>query len=108
MSTDQAMLNRLCDQMSVDTDLIKAELKQSIDSICRIFRKRSICNQIKDIEHILADNPSKTSYQKRVLRQLRADCKTRQSWPYRVLSNLGIEIMLGKVKRLCMHHKVGV
>ena len=56
------MLNRLRDQMSVDTDLIKAELKQSIDSICRIFRKRSIFNQIKDIEHILADNPSKTSY----------------------------------------------
>ena len=91
VSTDQVMLNRLRDQMSVDTDLIKAELKQSIDSICRIFRKRSICNQIKDIEHILADNPSKISYQKRVLRQLRADYKTRQSWPYRVLSNLGIE-----------------
>ena len=76
--------------MSVDTDLIKAELKQSIDSIFRIFRKRSICNQIKDIEHILADNPIKISYQKRVLRQLRDNYKTRQSWPYRVLSNLGI------------------
>ena len=85
------MLNRLRDQMSVDADLIKAELKQSIDSICRIFCKRSICNQIKDIVHILADNPSKTSYQKRVLRQLRAGYKTCQSWPYHVLSDLGIE-----------------
>ena len=56
VSTDQVMLNRLRDQMSVDTDLIKAELKQSVDSSCRIFRKRSICNQIKDIEHILLES----------------------------------------------------
>ena len=77
--------------MFVDADLINAELKQSIDSLCRIFRKRSVYNQIKDIEHILADNPIKISYQKRALRQLSDDYKTRQSWPYRVLSNLGIE-----------------
>ena len=62
MSNDQVILNRLRDQISVDTDLIKAKSKQSIDSICRIFHKHSVFNQIKDIDHILADNPSKTSY----------------------------------------------
>ena len=90
VSTDQVMLNRLHEQMSVDLDLVKAELKQSINSIYGIFRKRSICNQIKDVERIFAGHPSKVSYQKTVLRQLRSDYKIRQSWPYRLLHSMGI------------------
>ena len=90
VSTDQVMLNRLHDQMSVDLDLVKAELKQSINNIYGIFRKRSICDQIKDVDSILAGHPSKVSYQKRVLRQLRSDYKIRQSWPYRLLNSMGI------------------
>ena len=91
VSTDRVMLNRLRDQMSIDLDLVKAELKQSINGIYGVFRKRSICSQIKDIERILANNPSKISYQKRVLRQLRSDYKIRQSWPSRLLNSVGID-----------------
>jgi flagellar biosynthesis regulator FlbT len=88
---DQVMLNRLREQMSVDLNSVKAELRQSINSIYGVFRKRSIHNQIKDIEKILADKPSKISYQKRVLRQLRSDYKIRQSWPSRLLNRVGID-----------------
>lgn len=91
LKTDQAMLNRLRDQMSIDSNLVKAELRQSINSIYGIFRQRSIRHQIKDIECILAANPSKISYQKRVLRQLRSDYKIRQSWPSRLLNSVGID-----------------
>ena len=91
VSTDQVMLNRLREQMSVDLNSVKAELRQSINSIYGVFRKRSIHNQIKDIEKILADKPSKISYQKRVLRQLRSDYKIRQSWPSRLLNRVGID-----------------
>ena len=91
VSTDQVMLNRLREQMSVDLSSVKAELKQSINSIYGVFRKRSIHNQIKDIEKILADKPSKISYQKRVLRQLRSDYKIRQSWHSRLLNRVGID-----------------
>ena len=91
LKTDQAMLNRLRDQMSIDSNLVKAELRQSINSIYGIFRQRSIRHQIKDIECFLAANPSKISYQKRVLRQLRSDYKIRQSWPSRLLNSVGID-----------------
>lgn len=91
LKTDQAMLNRLRDQMSIDSNLVKAELRQSINSIYGIFRQHSIRHQIKDIECILAANPSKISYQKRVLRQLRSDYKIRQSWPSRLLNSVGID-----------------
>jgi hypothetical protein len=89
--TDQSMLDRLREQMSVDLDVVKAELKQSIDNIYGVFRKRSICNQIKDVERILDIDPRKISYQKRVLRQLRSDFKVRQSWPSRLLNSVGID-----------------
>jgi hypothetical protein len=85
------MLNRLREQMSVDLSSVKAELKQSRNSIYGVFRKRSIHNQSKDIEKILADKSSKISYQKRVLRQLRSDYKIRQSWLSRLLNRVGID-----------------
>ena len=91
LSTDQVMLDRLRDQMSVDLGLAKAELKRSINNIYGGFRKHSICNQIKDIERILAASPSKISYQKRVLRQLKSDYKARQTWPSRLLNRVGID-----------------
>ena len=91
LSTDQVMLDRLHDQMSVDLGLAKAELKRSINNIYGVFRKHSICNQIKDIERILAASPSKISYQKRVLRQLKSDYKVRQTWPSRLLNRVGID-----------------
>jgi hypothetical protein len=91
LSTDQVMLDRLRDQMSVDLGLAKAELKWSINNIYGVFRKHSICNQIKDIERILAASPSKIGYQKRVLRQLKSDYKARQTWPSRLLNRVGID-----------------
>ena len=77
--------------MFVDLGLDKAELKRSINSIYGVLRQHSICNQIKDIERILAASPSKISYQKRVLRQLKSDYKARQNWPSRLLNRVGID-----------------
>lgn len=91
VSTDQVMLNRLREQMTVDLSVVKAELKQSINSIYGVFRNCSIHNQIKDIEKTLADKPSKISCQKRVLRQLRSDYKILQSWPSRLLNRVGFD-----------------
>ena len=91
LSTDQVMLDRLRDQMSVDLGLAKAELRRSINNIYGVFRKHSICNQIKDIERILAASPSKISYRKRVLRQLKSDYKARQTWSSRLLNRVGID-----------------
>ena len=62
LTTDQIMLDRLREQMSVDLGLTKAELKRSINSIYGVFRQYSICNQIKDVERVLAANPGKISY----------------------------------------------
>ena len=59
--------------MSIDLGLAKAKLKRSINDIYGVFRKYSVCNKIKDVESILATNPSKISHPKRVLRQLKAD-----------------------------------
>ncbi len=89
VSIDRVMLDRLRDQISEDS-VVKAELKKSIDTIYALFRDSSMRQQIKDVERVLANNPSKISYQKRVLHQLRADYKYRQSWPNKLLSKLGI------------------
>ena len=77
--------------MFVDLGLDKAELKRSINSIYGVFRQHSIYNQIKDVERILAANPGKISYQKRVLRQLKSDYKARQTWPSRLLNRVVID-----------------
>ena len=90
VSVDQVMLDRLRHQMSVSPDLVKAELKQSIDGIYGVYFKRSIRNEINDIESLLAANPERISYQKRALRQLKSDYKIRQSWYYRLMKKMGI------------------
>ena len=90
LSIDQVMLGRLRHQMSVSLDSVKAELKKSIYDIYAVYLKRSIRNQMNDIESILATNPERVSYQRRALRQLRADYQIRRSWPYRLMKGVGL------------------
>ena len=73
LSTCQVMLDRLCQQMSVDLAFVKAELKRNINNIYGVFHKHPVCNQIKDFERVLDTSLSKISYQKKGVTSISSD-----------------------------------
>ena len=80
MSMDRSMLNRLRHNVAADPEAVKQELLESVQRIQRVYRKRTINREISEVRQLLAADPHKVSYQKRVLRLLRNDFKFRQSW----------------------------
>ena len=80
MSMDRSMLNRLRHNVAADPEAVKQELLESVQRIQRVYRKRTINREISEVRQLLAADPRKVSYQKRVLRLLRNDFKFRQSW----------------------------
>ena len=80
MSLDRSMLNRLRDDVGGDPESAKQELRNSVARIQNVYRKRTIDREIRDTEQLLATDPHKVSYQKRVLKLLRRDFEARQSW----------------------------
>ena len=80
MSLDRSMLNRLRDNVGGDPESAKEELRNSVARIQNVYRKRTIDREIRDTEQLLASDPHKVSYQKRVLKLLRRDFEARQSW----------------------------
>ena len=80
MSLDRSMLNRLRDNVAADPEAVKQELLESVQRIQHIYRKRTINREISEVRQLLATDPHKVSYQKRVLKLLRNDFKFRRSW----------------------------
>ena len=60
--------------------MAKQELRDSVERIQNVYRKRTIDREIRDTEQLLASDPHKVSYQKRVLKLLRQDFQFRRSW----------------------------
>ena len=80
MSLDRSMLNHLRGACGGDPEAAKQELRNSVERIQTVYRKRTIDREIRDTEQLLASDPQKVSYQKRVLKLLRRDFEARQSW----------------------------
>ena len=80
MSLDRSMLNQLRDNVDGDPEAAKRDLRGSVEKIQKVYRNRTIKREIKAIQQLLASDPYKISYQKRVLKLLRHDFQFRQSW----------------------------
>ena len=80
MALDRSMLDRLRSNVEVDPEVAKQELRDSVVKIQRIFRDRTIRSEINAMQQLLASDPRKVSYQKRVLKLLRQDFQSRRSW----------------------------
>ena len=74
------MLDRLRGNVEVDPEIAKQELRDNVVKIQRIFRDRTIRSEINAMQQLLASDPRKVSYQKRVLKLLRQDFQSRRSW----------------------------
>ena len=85
MALDRSMLDRLRGNVEVDPEVAKQELRDSVVKIQRIFRDRTIRSEINAMQQLLASDPRKVSYQKRVLKLLRQDFQSRRSWLGRFL-----------------------
>ena len=80
MSLDRSMLDRLRANVEGDSEVAKQALRDSVVKIQRIFRDRTIRSEINAMQQLLASDPRKVSYQKRVLKLLRQDFQFRCSW----------------------------
>ena len=80
MSLDRSMLDHLRGNVEDDPEEAKQELRKSVERIQDVYRKHTINREIRDIGKLLASDPHKVSYQKRVLKLLRRDFEARQSW----------------------------
>ena len=80
MSLDRSMLKHLRDNVDGDPEAAKQELRESVVKIQKVYRKRTIAREIGATQQLLASDPHKVSYQKRVLKLLRGDFKFRRSW----------------------------
>ena len=80
MVLDRSMLDRLRGNVEVDPEVAKQELRDSVVKIQRIFRNRTIRSEVNTMQQLLASDPRKVSYQKRVLKLLRQDFQSRRSW----------------------------
>ena len=80
MSLDRSMLDHLRGNVQDDPEQAKQELRNSVERIQSVYRKHTIDREIRGIEKLLASDPHKVSYQKRVLKLLRRDFEARQSW----------------------------
>ena len=80
MSLDRSMLDHLRDNVDGDPEAAKQELRESVVKIQKVYRHRTIDREIRATQQLLASDPHKVSYQKRVLKLLRGDFKFRRSW----------------------------
>ena len=80
MALDRSKLDHLRGNVEVDPEVAKQELRDSVVKIQRIFRDRTIRSEINAMQQLLASDPRKVSYQKRVLKLLRQDFQSRRSW----------------------------
>ena len=80
MTLDRSMLEHLRGNVDGDPEVAKQELLDSVVRIQNVYRKRTIDREIRDTEQLLASDPHKVSYQKRVLKLLRQDFQFRRSW----------------------------
>ena len=80
MSLDRSMLDHLRDNVDGDPEAAKQELRDSVVKIQKVYRHRTIDREIRATQQLLASDPHKVSYQKRVLKLLRGDFKFRRSW----------------------------
>ena len=74
------MLDRLRTNVEGDPEVAKQALRDSVVKIQRVYRNRTIRCEINAMQQLLAHNPRKISYQKRVLKLLRQDFQFRRSW----------------------------
>ena len=80
MSLDRSMLDHLRDNVDGDSEAAKQVLSDSVLRIQKVYRNRTIRREMRAIEQLLASDPHKVSYQKRVLKLLRQDFQFRRSW----------------------------
>ena len=80
MSLDRSMLDRLRANVEGDPEVAKQALRDSVVKIQRVYRNRTIRCEINAMQQLLAHDPRKISYQKRVLKLLRQDFQFRRSW----------------------------
>ena len=80
MSLDRSMLDHLRDNVDGDPEAAKKELRDSVVKIQKVYRHRTIDREIRATQQLLASDPHKVSYQKRVLKLLRGDFEFRRSW----------------------------
>ena len=85
LSIDQSMLDQLRDDADQQTRAIRNELLASVNNIKDVFLESTIRQQIINLQLCLDGDPARTSFQKRVLNVLKADCRARQAWPRRLL-----------------------
>lgn len=88
LSIDQSMLDQLRDDADQQTKAIRNELLASVNSIKDVFLESTIREQIINLQLCLEGDPARTSFQKRVLNVLKADCRLRQAWPRRLSAYL--------------------
>lgn len=80
MSLDRSMLDHLRDNVEGNPEAAKQELHDSVVKIQKVYRNRTIRREIRATQQLLAADPCKVSYQKRVLKLLRQDFQFRRSW----------------------------
>ena len=81
MTLDRSMLKHLRNTVEGDLDVAKQVLRDKVLSIQRVYKKRTIQREINKIQEMLASNPRKVGYNKRVLKLLRRDFKFKRSRP---------------------------
>ncbi|WP_038557360.1 glycosyltransferase family 2 protein [Synechococcus sp. KORDI-52] len=80
MSLDRTMLDHLRNDVEGDPEAAKQVLRDSVVKIQKVYRRSTIHREIKSTQQLLASDPCKVSYQKRVLKLLRQDFQFRRSW----------------------------
>ena len=73
-------LDRLRANVEGDPEVAKQALRDSVVKIQSVYRNRTIRCDINAMQQLLAHEPLKISYQKRVLKLLRQDFQFRRSW----------------------------
>ena len=74
------MLVHLRNNVEGNSEAAKKELNDSVVKIQKVYRNRTIRREIRATQQLLAADPCKVSYQKRILKLLRQDFQFRRSW----------------------------
>ena len=85
MTLDRSMLEHLRGNVDGDPEVAKQELRDSVVRIQKVYRNCTIHREMRATRQLLASDPHKVSYQKRVLKLLRQDFQFRRSWLGRFL-----------------------
>ena len=88
LSIDRTLLDQLRNDADPQTEEIRHQLLLSVNTIKDVFLESTIREQIKTLQLDLDGDPQRQSFQKRVLKLLRADNRIRHSWPRRLWRHL--------------------